>query len=54
MALIRPTEGVQWARVATMDIYAHVLPEMHVEVADKLDAALFGPRTRQRKTFKGS
>jgi len=26
----------------TMDLYAHVLPEMHVEVADKMGAALFG------------
>jgi hypothetical protein len=26
-----------------MDVYAHVLPEMHAEVAEKIGAVLFRP-----------
>ena len=29
----------------TMDIYAHVIPQQHLEVADKVGAVLFGRRT---------
>jgi integrase len=27
----------------TMDLYAHVLPEQHLDVSDRVGAALFGP-----------
>ena len=39
----------------TMDVYAHVMPQQHLEVADKVGAVLFGRRAADlaRSTWDG-